>query len=146
MVTYQEASMSTQTVGRIHVSEIEPHDSCEGEEPQWLPVRHHFGVRAFGVNAWRAPHAGAPVIEDHTETEGGADGHEELYFVASGHARFTVESEEIDAPEGTFVYVGDPSLRRSGVGLTDGTLVLAMGAKAGKAFRVSSWESKHFDG
>ncbi|MFL5826727.1 MAG: hypothetical protein ACJ76V_09410 [Thermoleophilaceae bacterium] len=136
--------MSTQTVAKVHISEIEPHDSCQGEEPQWLPVRHRFGLESFGVNAWRAPSAGAPVIEDHTESEGAADGHEELYFVASGHARFTVGDEEIDAPEGTFVYVGDPSLRRYGVGVVEGTTVLAMGARPGKAFRVSPWEKRHF--
>ena len=40
------------------------------------------------------------VVEEHLEK----GGHEELYFVATGHATFTLGDEEMDAPAGTFVY------------------------------------------
>jgi hypothetical protein len=134
--------MSTETISSVHIDEIAARASCEGEEPEWLPVRNHFGIEAFGVNAFRAPRAGAHAIEDHTEAEPGDAGHEELYFVASGHARFTVDGREIDAPAGTFVYVGDPAARRVAVGEEAGTTVLAIGATPGKSFGVSDWEKR----
>ncbi|MDX6505385.1 MAG: hypothetical protein QOG06_29, partial [Gaiellaceae bacterium] len=31
----------------------------------WRPVRRHFGIRAFGVNAYTAREAGAAVVEEH---------------------------------------------------------------------------------
>ena len=34
----------------------------------WKPVRHHFGIRSFGVNANLAVDAGDWVVEEHTET------------------------------------------------------------------------------
>lgn len=134
--------MSTETIGTAHISEIEGRPSCVGEEPEWLPVRNHFGIGAFGVNAFRAPRAGALLIEDHSEAEPGDQGHEELYFVVSGRARFTVEDREIDAPAGTFVFVGDPSARRVAFGEEAGTTVLAIGAARGQAFGVSDWEKR----
>jgi quercetin dioxygenase-like cupin family protein len=120
-----------------HVSEIKPAGNPDPGETEWRPVRHHFGVRAFGVNAWVAREAGDEVIEQHSESE-----HEELYFVASGHARFTVDGTTIDAPAGTFVHVGEPAVERSAVGEEPGTTVLAIGAAPGKAFEVSAWERR----
>ena len=111
----------------------------------WKPIRHHMGVRAFGVNAGVAPRAGDWVVEEHTERGGGAAGHEELYYVANGHARFTVDGEEFDAPAGTLVFVPDPDTLRSAKALSAGTTVLYMGAERGVAFTVSPWEKKHFD-
>ncbi len=78
----------------------------------WIPVRDHFGIGAFGVNAYRGQEAGAPVISDHTELMAK---HEELYVVVEGHATFTVDGEEVDAPAGTLVFVSDPASRRSAV-------------------------------
>ena len=55
----------------------------------WRPVRHALGVRASGCNAYTAHDVGADVVEPHTE---GADSDLwELYFVASGHALFTID-------------------------------------------------------
>ena len=53
----------------------------------WSPVRLHFGVQAFGINAWTGREAEATVIPEHDEEP---TGHEELYVVTSGHASFTV--------------------------------------------------------
>ena len=36
----------------------------------WAPVRAHFGIEAFGVNAWYGDE-GAAVIPDHEETPRG---------------------------------------------------------------------------
>ena len=78
----------------------------------WIPVRDHFGIGGFGVNAYRAEEVGADVISDHTEVMAK---HEELYLVVEGHATFTVDGEEVDAPTGTLVFVGDPAMRRRAV-------------------------------
>jgi len=120
-----------------------PIDTPNGS-PEWKPIRHHFDVRAFGVNANVARRAGDPVIEDHTEIQEGCLRHEELYLVTRGHARFSVDGEAIDAPEGTLVFVRDPEARRGAVALEAGTTVLAVGGEAGAAYRVAPWESKYF--
>ena len=112
---------------------------------EWKPIRHHLGIRAFGVNAGVASRAGDWVVEEHTELQGGAAGHEELYFVARGRARFSIEGEEFDAPAGTLVFVPDPATLRSAKALEPGTAVLYVGAKRGQAFEISPWERRHFE-
>ena len=93
------------------------------------------------MNAYTALADGGRVIEEHDELSAGAGRHEELYFVARGHAVFTLDGEEVDAPAGTFVFVSDPQVRRGAVGLGEGTTVLVVGGVPGKAFRVSPWEA-----
>ncbi len=90
----------------------------------WSPLRLHFDVQAFGINAWTAHEADAPVIPEHDEQP---SGHEELYLVTSGHATFTVEGERIDAPAGTIVFVRDPTATRGAVAREPGTTVLSLG-------------------
>ena len=111
---------------------------------EWKPIRHHLGIRAFGVNAGVAPRVGDWVVEEHTELGGGSAGHEELYFVARGSARFSVDGEEFDALAGTLVFVPDPATLRSAKAQEPGTAVLYIGAKHGEAFEVSPWERKYF--
>jgi len=103
----------------------------------WLPLRHELGVRAFGFNGWRAREPGMQVIEEHDESD---TGHEEVYVVVAGRVRFTVDGEEVDAPAGTVLFVGDPAVRRVGVAEESGSLVLTVGAKPGEPFTVSEWE------
>jgi tetratricopeptide (TPR) repeat protein len=105
----------------------------------WLPVRHTLGISAFGTNAYEGAAAGDEVIEPHTE-EG--SGHEELYFVARGTARFTLGGEELRAPAGTYVFLPDPAVHRHAVAEEAGTLVLSFGARPGEAYRVSGWEGR----
>lgn len=111
----------------------------ESNPPAWKPVRHSLGIGAFGVNAWVAGNAGDEVIEDHDEI-GEDGGQEEIYFVASGHAVFTVDGDRVDAPAGTFVALRDPALRRAAIAEEPGTVVLAVGAVRGSAFTPSAWE------
>ena len=66
--------------------------------------------------------------------------HEELYVVVEGHATFTVDGEEIDAPQGTLVFVGDPGQPAGAVAKEPGTTVLATGARPGHAYEVGPWE------
>jgi tetratricopeptide (TPR) repeat protein len=106
----------------------------------WRPVRRELGIGAFGVNAYTAARAGGDLIEDHDETGGASGRHEELYVVVRGHARFTVDGTEIDAPAGTFVFVGDRASRRSAVAVADDTAALVVGGLVGEAFRSSPWE------
>lgn len=110
----------------------------EANEAAWKAVRHHFGIGAFGVNAFVARADGGDLIEPHDE----AGGHEELYVVLEGLARFTIDNEDLDAPAGTLVYVSPESHRRA-VGVTAGTAVLVVGAERGKAFEPSAWELRY---
>lgn len=116
--------------GVARISEIEPRD-------RWVPIRDHLGVSAFGINAWLGPEEGKPVIGEHSEEP---TGHEELYLVLEGHAVFTVDGEEVDAPPGTVVFVPDPASKRGAVAIEPGTVILALGGKPGEAYSVQRWE------
>lgn len=113
----------------------------EGEERQRVRIRSELGIGAFGVNAVRAVAAGTPVVAEHDEGGPGGDRHEELYLVLAGHALFTVAGEEVDAPHGTAVFVRDPELTRSAVAKEDGTIVVAIGAPAGKPYQITAGEA-----
>jgi mannose-6-phosphate isomerase-like protein (cupin superfamily) len=123
-----------QRYGVTHLSEIEPlaSDLVEGD---WLPVRYHFGITAFGCNAYTARDAGALVIEEHSESS-----HEELYLVLSGVARFTADGDEFAAPAGTLLHCPPPVVRKA-IAVEPGTTVLAIGGIPGQAFAISRWES-----
>lgn len=110
----------------------------------WKPVRHHLGVRAFGVNANVAKRAGDVLVGEHDELEGSGTRHEELYLVLRGSARFTIGGQEADAAAGTLVFVPDPATLRSAVALEPDTAVLAIGAEPGTPYRISPWERKYF--
>ena len=126
--------MSGYSVARL--DEIEQRDT-------WIPIREHFGIGAFGTNAYRVADAGADVIGEHTEVMAK---HEELYIVVSGHATFTVSGEEIDAPAGTLIFVSDPEARRGAVAKEPGTTVMVVGGRPGEAFTVSPWEESWREG
>ena len=104
----------------------------------WAPVRKHFGVQSFGINAWTAVEAGGRLIPEHDEAP---SGHEELYVVLSGKATFRVDGEEVDAPAGTIVFVRDPAVQRGATAAEPGTSVLSAGARPGVAYRPRSWET-----
>jgi tetratricopeptide (TPR) repeat protein len=119
----------------IHLDELDRIELDDGFE--WRPVRRRFDIRAFGVNAY-APGASGQVVEEHSES---ALGHEEIYLVLRGRARFTVDGNEHELGPGELVFVQDPSLRRGAVALTDDTIVLALGGKPGAAHEPSAWET-----
>jgi quercetin dioxygenase-like cupin family protein len=107
----------------------------DNEELLWRPVRRKLGITAFGTNAYTAEKGHERVVEEHYER----DGAEELYFVASGRATFTLGDEEIDAPAGTFVYA-EPGTKRGAVAAEPKTTVVAFGAKPGVPHEISGWE------
>jgi tetratricopeptide (TPR) repeat protein len=102
----------------------------------WRPVRKHFGIQAFGINAY-TPGASGRIIEEHTER---VLLHEEIYLVLRGRVRFTVGDEEHELGQGQLVFLRDPTLRRGAVAVSDDAAVLAIGGKPGEAHEVSAWE------
>jgi quercetin dioxygenase-like cupin family protein len=112
-------------------------DIAAGRRPSgWSPIRRELGVQAFGVNAWHGDD-GAQLVGEHSET---SSGHEELYVVVEGAARFTVDGEERDVPAGTAVFVADPESKRAAVATQDGTTIISVGGKAGEAYEPRAWE------
>jgi quercetin dioxygenase-like cupin family protein len=135
--------MAEQPYEAIHIDEMpEPEYEKQAGDTDWRPIRIHFGITSFGVNAFTAKKGDTVVIE-HRETEESGTRHEELYFVASGEAIFTIEGDEVAAPAGTLVYISDPEALRSAVAVADGTTVLCLGGTPGEAFEVSEWERKY---
>ncbi len=111
--------------------------------PHWIPVRHHFGIESFGINLWRGRDDGT-VIPEHDE---GDSDEPELYYVVQGHATFTVDGEEVDAPAGTMVWVTRSSARRAARAAADGTLVLAVSSGCpGQVYAPDGWDSKYLVG
>ena len=131
--------MSERPYEVVHVDELDRIPVGE-HGLMWRPVRRRLGIEAFGVNAYTADEAGQEVVEHHDETGTGAGRHEELYVVVRGHARFTLDGEEVDAPAGTFVFVRERSVTRGAHAVEPGTTVLALGGKPGEVFQVSPWE------
>jgi hypothetical protein len=103
----------------------------------WAPLRRHFGVTAFGINAWTAAEAGGTLVGEHDETR---SGHEELYIVLAGRATFTVAGETLEAVPGTVVFVRDPATKRTAVADEAGTTILSVGGAPGEAYRLRAWE------
>ncbi len=128
----------SETTRVARLSDIEGY-SDEGR-PTWRPIRSALGIGAFGINAWESTAAGQQLIGEHDEVGPGAGGHEEIYVVTAGRARFTVDGSEYEAPAGTVVYVGDPASTRAAVAEEEGTIVLVVGGRPDEAFSVSPWE------
>jgi mannose-6-phosphate isomerase-like protein (cupin superfamily) len=118
-----------------HLDELERIPVDRGLE--WRPIRRRLGIQAFGANAYTAERPGDWIVEEHTETQ---NGHEEMYVVVRGRARFTLDGEELGAPAGTIVFISDPGVKRVAISEEEGTTVLAVGAKPGEAFTPSGWE------
>lgn len=116
-----------------HVDEIG--EISDGRRP-WRPIRHHFGISSFGINAWTAVAAGDRIINEHDESD---DGNEELYVVTSGRAVFELDGERREAPAGTFVYAR-PNVKRTAFAEEPGTTIVAVGGVPGKAYESNGWD------
>lgn len=117
-----------------HLGEIEEMD--DGRCP-WRPIRHHFGITAFGVNAWTARDPGDRIINEHDESE--PDANEELYLVLEGRAAFELDGERVDAPAGTLVFAR-PGVKRTAFAEEPGTTIVALGGTPGMAYEPVGWE------
>jgi hypothetical protein len=107
----------------------------------WRPVRDHLGISAFGVNAFMGAEPGDRVVELHDESD---VGHEELYVVVRGGARFVIDGEEHALPAGSVVLVA-AGRSREAFATEPGTAVLVVGAAPGEPFAVSPWESRQLE-
>ena len=123
---------------RYAVARLEEIDELTDGRCPWRPVRHHFGITSFGINAWTAREAGERIINEHDEADE-ADRSEELYLVTQGRAVFELDGERRDAPAGTLVFV-EPEVKRTAFAEEPGTTVVAVGGVPGKAYEVSGWE------
>ncbi len=117
-----------------HLDEIDELD--DGRCP-WRAVRLHFGITAFGVNAWTARGAGDRIINEHDESEPGSN--EELYLVMQGRAVFELDGERVDAPAGTLVFAR-PGVKRTAVAEEQDTTIIALGGTPGQAYEPTGWE------
>ncbi len=118
-----------------HVDDI-PELAASGDSPMH-PVRHHFGITSFGVNAFTARSAGDRIINEHDEDDPVSQ--EELYLVTRGRAVFELDGERREAPEGTFVFVRS-NVKRTAFAEEAGTTVVSVGGTPGKPYDPVGWE------
>ena len=104
------------------------------------PIRSRLGVQSFNVNATRSLEAG-PLVNERDELGYAADAHEKVYVVLSGHAVFTVDGEDVDAPAGSVLHFPDPSVKRGAVAKEPGTTLLGLGGRPGEPFRLPPGEA-----
>jgi hypothetical protein len=109
----------------------------QGTELSWRPLRQALGTWIVGMAAFTAERAGQEIVEGHVEDDGGR-GHEEVYVVLRGRARFTLDGSELDAPAGTFVCAAAQVHRRA-VAVEPGTAVLALGGPPTFEPSASEW-------
>jgi mannose-6-phosphate isomerase-like protein (cupin superfamily) len=110
-------------------------DIAYREDTHMRPLRHHLGITAFGTNAWTAANEGDRLIPEHQEDEG----MEELYVVLRGRARFEIDGETVDAPEGTLVFVR-PEGNRTAFAEEAETTLIAIGSRVGQPYEAGGWE------
>ena len=68
-----------------------------------------------------------------------AAGSEGFYVVLRGRARFEIDGEIVDAPQGALVFV-PPQINRTAFAEEAGTTVLAIGSKVGQPYEAGGWE------
>jgi hypothetical protein len=126
---------TTETSYRVLSLPKEAHEG--GGERAFIGLRRTLDIGAFGVNAIYEPKAGEDIVRNHHEAGPGGDRHEELYVVLQGSATFTVDGEDVDAQQGTAIFVRDPEVMRAAVTTADDTIVLAVGGRRGEAYRLT---------
>jgi hypothetical protein len=126
--------------GSARVTRVDPAAAISIAGGLYQPIRHTLGVRAFGVNAYFAPHVNEQLIERHDESGPGAGRHAELYVMLSGAASFVVDGVDIEAPAGTLVFVPDPVSTREAKASADGTSCLVVSGPADRELPISPFE------
>ena len=89
----------------IHAKVLSIHDVAPAPAPciegvDWRPLRDELGVTAFGMNAYVGAEPGTVVVEPHDEVD---TGHEEVYAVIAGSARFKLDGQTFDVAAPGFV-------------------------------------------
>lgn len=119
---------------------FEPAPGAAEGERAYVRVRRELDIGAFGSYAVRAD-SGKELVHERTAAGPGADRHEELYVVIAGHATFTVDGQEVDAPAGTAIFVRDVEATRAAVATEDRTTVLLVGGRRGEPWRPTPGEA-----
>ena len=120
------------------VAQIDEIDEIDDGRVLSRPVRFHFGITSFGVNAFTAHQVGDRLINEHDESQE-HDLQEELYLVQRGRATFELDGERVDAPAGTLVFVR-PAVKRTAFAEEPGTTIVALGGTPGKAYEPQGGE------
>lgn len=107
---------------------------AEAEDDRgYVRLRQDLDVGAFGVSAVFQRKAGEEIIREHDEAGPASDRHEELYAVVQGSATFTIDGKDVEAPQGSVIFVRDPDSKRAAIASADDTIVLAVGGRRGEA-------------
>ena len=120
------------------VAQIDEIDEITDGRCPWRPVGFHFGITAFGVNAFTGHEVGDRLINEHDESQE-HDLQEELYLVQRGRATFELDGERLDAPAGTLVFAR-PDVKRTAFAEEPGTTIVALGGVPGKAYEPQGGE------
>ena len=111
-------------------NDVGTHPTFPGYPPfraTWRAIRPYLGITGFGVAATEADE-GAALLYPHTEAQ---YGHEELYLVLDGRARFLFDDgAEIEVGRHELLFVR-PEVGRGAVALESPTIVFMVGAKPG---------------
>ena len=134
-----ETTIDTFKVISLDTSFDQGDGAAEGERA-YVRLRRELDIGSFGTYAIRAA-GGKELVRGRTTTGPAADRHEELFVVVDGHARFTVDGEEIDAPAGTAIFVRDVDATRSAVATDELTTVLLVSGRRGEAWRLTPGEA-----
>lgn len=116
------------------VTRFDAIDEIDDGGAPYRPLRHHFGITSFGISSFTGK-AGDRIINEHSEE----DDQEELYLVFQGRATFELDGERVDAPAGTLVFA-EPGVKRTAFAEEEGTTVVVVGGKPGKAYEVLGFE------
>ena len=119
-------------------AQIDEIDEINDGRCPYRPVRFHFGVTSFGINAFTGREVGDRLINEHDESQEN-DLQEEIYLVQQGRARFELDGERLDAPAGTFVFAR-PNVKRTAFAEEPGTTIVAIGGTPGKAYEAHGGE------
>ena len=96
-------------------------------EATWHAIRPALGITAFGIAATEAD-AGQSLIWPHTEAH---YGHEELYVVLEGRARFLFDDDsEVEVGKDELLFV-KPKVGRGAIALETPTKLMIVGGKPG---------------
>ena len=123
---------------RYSVAHLDEIDEVSDGRCPLRPVRHHFGITSFGINAWTGREEGDRIINEHDEADDGDD-QEELYLVHRGCATFELDGERIEAPAGTLVFAR-AGVKRTAFAQEPGTTIIALGGTPGKAYEPIGFE------
>ena len=122
----------------LHLDDIRtirfPEDAHDPRLEARAPRARRAGLRDERVRRHRTPGTSSSSRTTSCRGDGEPAGHQEIYLVLDGAARFTVDGESFDVPKGGIVFLEDPALHRQAVALEDGTVVFAVGAAVGRAF------------